>query len=192
MGTDEDVGYPADGEQPARQVKVDSFRMAATTVTNEQFAAFVDSTDYRTDAERYGWSFVFAGLLPDDFSPTRGVVQAPWWRQVHDAYWRHPEGPHSHVDIRGDHPVVHVSWHDARAYCHWAGARLPSEIEWEYAARGGLDRCRYPWGNDLTPAGQHRCNVWQGRFPSHNTAEDGWYGTAPADAYPPNGYGLYN
>ncbi len=192
MGTNEPEGYPADGEGPVRRVRLDPFWIDPLAVSNARFAAFVEATQYVTEAERYGWSFVFGGLLPDDFPDTRGVAQAPWWRQVFGADWRHPEGPQSSLVDRPDHPVVHVSWRDARAYCKWAGLRLPTEAEWEYAARGGLEQRRYPWGDELTPGGEHRMNVWQGRFPSQNTCEDGYYGTAPVDAFPPNGYGLYN
>jgi formylglycine-generating enzyme required for sulfatase activity len=192
MGSDAGLDYPGDGEGPARQVTVDSFRIDRYAVTNAQFARFVDATDHRTDAEQYGWSFVFAGLLPDDFVETRGVVGAEWWRQVFGADWRHPEGPHSSIDDRLDHPVLHVSWHDARAYCEWSGLRLPTEAEWEYAARGGLEGRQYPWGDELLADGRHRCNIWQGSFPRENTCDDGWYGTAPVTAYDPNGFGLHN
>ena len=192
MGTDDAVGYPADGEGPVHPVSLRPFWVDACAVTNARFQEFVASTGYATDAERSGWSFVFGGLLPDDFPETRGVAAAPWWRQVEGADWRHPEGPLSGIDGRMDHPVVHVSWHDAMAYCGWADARLPTEAEWEYAARGGLNQRRYPWGDELTPGGVHRCNIWQGRFPSVNTGEDGYYGTAPANAFQPNGFGLYN
>jgi formylglycine-generating enzyme required for sulfatase activity len=190
MGTGDTRG--ADGEGPVRPVTVDRFWIDAVTVTNERFGEFVDATGHQTDAERFGWSFVFGGLLPDDFPDTRGAAQAPWWRQVHGASWRHPEGPASSIEDRLDHPAVHVSWGDASAYCDWAGLRLPAEAEWEYAARGGLEQKRLPWGDELVPGGEHRMNIWQGTFPSHNTLEDGYLGTCPADAFPPNGHGLHN
>lgn len=192
MGTEDGEGFPSDGEGPVREVRLRAFRIDPTAVTNAQFAAFVDGTGYVTEAERFGWSFVFGGLLPDDFPETRGVAAAPWWREVFGASWRAPEGPQSDIDARGDHPVVHVSWNDAMAYCAWAGTRLPTEAEWEYAARGGREQARYPWGDELTPGGRHMCNIWQGTFPSKNTVDDGYYGTAPADAFEPNGFGLYN
>jgi formylglycine-generating enzyme required for sulfatase activity len=192
MGTDDDVGYAADGEGPARQIMIEPFWIEATAVTNERFARFVLATGHVTEAERFGWSFVFAGLLPADFLPTRGVDSAPWWRQVFGAQWRRPEGPHSSLDGRLDHPVVHVSWNDARAYCAWAGKRLPTEAEWERAARGGLEGKRFPWGDEETPGGKHRCNVWQGTFPTENTLADGFFGTAPVTTYAPNEFGLWN
>jgi len=192
MGTGDPGGHPADGEGPVHRVHVDPFRIDPHTVSNAAFRAFADATGHRTSAELIGWSFVFVGLLPAAHPSTRGLAQAPWWRQVFDASWHRPEGPHSNLDGRDDHPVVHVSWHDAQAYCAWAGLRLPLEAEWEYAARGGLVQRRFPWGDRLEPGGAHRMNVWQGRFPATNTMADGWYGTAPVDAFPPNGYGLHN
>jgi sulfatase modifying factor 1 len=192
MGTDAPGGYPADGEGPVHRVRLTPFRIDPQTVTNARFAAFVAATGHLTDAERYGWSFVFGGLLPDDFPPTRGVVDAPWWRQVDGADWRHPEGPQSDLGGREEHPVLHVSWNDAMAFCAWSGTRLPTEAEWEYAARGGRVRQRFPWGAELEPGGAHRMNVFQGVFPGGNTRADGYAGTAPADAFEPNDYGLYN
>jgi sulfatase modifying factor 1 len=192
MGTNDREGYPSDGEGPVRRINVRPFWIDATAVSNAEFDEFVTSTGYITEAERFGWSFVFSGLLPTDFPGTRAVALAPWWRQVHGACWRHPEGPQSHVEDRQDHPVVHISWNDARSYCRWAQKRLPTEAEWELAARGGLVQKRYPWGDQLTPGGEHRMNVWQGRFPDVNTLDDGYFGTAPVAAFAPNDYGLYN
>ena len=192
MGTGDPHGHPADGEGPVHRVRLDPFWIELVAVSNAAFMAFVDATGHRSSAELLGWSFVFAGLLPDDFPPTRGVARAPWWRQVFGADWRHPEGPQSDLAARPDHPVVHVSWHDAQAFCAWRGLRLPTEAEWEYAARGGRVQRAFPWGDQLVPDGTHRMNVWQGSFPATNTTTDGYYGTAPVDAFPPNGYGLHN
>ena len=192
MGSTDRYAYPDDGEGPLRRVRLDAFRVGPRAVSTAEFARFVGATGHVTEAERFGWSFVFAGLLPDDFPPTRGVQAAPWWRQVEGADWRRPEGPGSGVDDRRDHPVVHVSWNDAEAYCRWAEARLPTEAEWEYAARGGLEAKAFPWGDELEPGGEHWMNVWQGTFPRQNTLEDGFLGTCPTDSFPPNGYGLYN
>jgi sulfatase modifying factor 1 len=192
MGCDRREGHPSDGEGPSRLVDVAPFLIDLTAVSNARFARFVAATGYQTDAERAGWSFVFAGLLPDDFEPTRGVASAPWWRQVFGAGWRHPEGPQSEIATRDNLPVVHVSHNDALAFCQWAGKRLPDEAEWEKAARGGVEGARFPWGDDETPGGQHRCNVWQGTFPSDNATSDGFYGLAPVDAFRQNDFGLYN
>lgn len=192
MGGADADGHPGDGEGPVRAVRLDPFEIGVTTVTNEEFADFVSMTGHVTTAEASGWSFVFAGLLPDDFPDTRGVAAAPWWRQVFGADWSHPDGPQSDVADRGDHPVVHVSWFDAVAYCRWFGGRLPTEAEWEFAARGGHEQRRFPWGDELTPGGRHLANVWQGTFPAENTVDDGWYGTAPVRAYEPNGFGLFD
>ncbi|HEY6878757.1 MAG TPA: formylglycine-generating enzyme family protein [Polyangiales bacterium] len=192
MGGEPASGTPGDGELPVHAVTLRSFAIDAYATSNRDFAKFVAATSYRTDAERSGWSFVFHLLLPSDFPPTRGVLAAPWWRLVEGACWCRPEGPSSDLEGRLDHPVVHVSWNDALAFARWAGKRLPTEAEWEYAARGGLARARFPWGDSLTAGGRHNCNVWQGRFPDFNTSDDGYFGTAPVHAYEPNGYGLYN
>ncbi|MCW2544253.1 MAG: hypothetical protein JWM40_1805 [Frankiales bacterium] len=186
MGEESDWSYPADGEGPVRPVSVEPFALDSTSVTNDRFAAFVDATGYVTDAERLGWSFVFAGLLPDDFPDTRGVAAAPWWRQVEGASWRTPEGPHSDVGQRSDHPVVQVSARDAAAFAAWAGKRLPTEAEWEYACRAGSS-ATFPWGDELEPDGTPQANVWQGAFPTSPTT-----GTCAVDAFSPNAFGLFN
>lgn len=195
MGTDDPHGFPADGEGPVRPVTLSPFAVDPFPVTNADFAAFVRATGYQTDAERFGWSFVFWGHIPEDRFDRLvedTAAPAPWWCKVPGACWRQPEGPGSHIEERSQHPVVHVSWNDANAYAAWAGRALPTEAQWEYAARGGLEQRLYPWGDELTPNGRHLCNIWQGEFPLRDTAEDGYAGTCPVDAFPPNGFGIYS
>jgi formylglycine-generating enzyme required for sulfatase activity len=195
MGTDFAEGFPQDGEGPIRAVTLDPFLTDSTPVTNDRFAEFIAATNYRTEAQTFGWSFVFWKHIPKqryNELVEDTVAAVPWWCKVPGAYWNAPEGPGSNVDARGDHPVVHVSWNDAAAYAAWSGLRLPTEAEWEYAARGGLEQKLYPWGDKLRPNGEHRCNIWQGHFPNEDTADDGYAGTSPVDAFPPNGFGLYS
>ena len=194
MGTEDPGGFPADGEGPVRSVHVNSFYIDTCAVTNTEFEQFARETGYRTDAERFGWSFVFHMFVGAKARRTaeQAAAEAPWWWVINGAYWRRPDGPGSNLKQRWNHPATHISWNDATAYCQWAGKRLPTEAEWEYAARGGLSQKRYAWGDELTPGGQHQCNIWQGAFPDDNSADDGYKGTAPVDAYEPNGYGLYN
>ncbi|OSP54794.1 formylglycine-generating enzyme family protein [Pseudoruegeria sp. SK021] len=193
LGTQQEV-IPDDGESPLRPVTVAPFRMSATTVTNAEFAQFVDATGYVTEAERFGWSFVFWLNLADKTTATQGVAGIEWWRKVDGANWRDISGPGTQsAECHPDHPVVQVSWNDARAYAAWVGGRLPTEVEWEHAARGGRGDVRYPWG-DTPPedTGFLPCNIWQGRFPDANTGADGYVTTAPAQSFAPNEFGFYN
>lgn len=194
MGTNSSEGFPADGEGPVRKVSVNEFYISPYTVTNADFQAFVEQTGYKTEAERFGWSYVFHLLASEEVKAKVEQVPhgLPWWLPVEGAAWNKPEGPDSSIEDRMNHPVVHVSWHDAEAFCQWSGTRLPTEAEWEFAARGGMIQKTFPWGDLLKPDGKHRCNIWQGKFPDVNHASDGYIGTAPVDAYEPNGYGLYN
>lgn len=194
MGTDDREGFASDGEGPVREVELSPFYIDPCAVTNAEFARFVRETGYVTESERFGWSYVFHLFVSEETAKTvtRSVQRTPWWWVVEGASWDHPEGPDSDIRDRMNHPVVQVTYNDAAAYCDWAGKRLPTEAEWEYAARGGLEQKRYPWGDELKPNGEHRCNIWQGKFPTVNHRSDGYAGTAPVDAYEPNGYGLYN
>ncbi len=183
-----------DGESPLRRKTIDSFYIGETAVTNAQFAAFVTDTGYVTETEKFGWSFVFHSHVPTTLKHTPEVVGLPWWRRVDGANWYDVLGADSHdAHWHADHPVVHVTWNDARAFATWAGGRLPTEIEWEHAARGGSGDSPYYWGEaepndtDFFP-----CNIWQGQFPHLNLSKDGYDRTAPAKSFAPNGYGLYN
>jgi formylglycine-generating enzyme len=188
-GRDPDANVQ-DGEGPVRRVELSAFAIDRYAVTNADFSGFVAATGYVTTAERAGWSFVFGGSGGTD--RRLQASGAPWWHAVSGANWHDPEGPGSGVDARPRHPVVHVSWDDANAYCTWVGGGLPTEAQWEAAARGGRQQTRFPWGEELEEGGRHHCNVWQGEFPTLDVAADGHVGTAPVDAYEANGYGLCN
>ena len=177
-----------------RRKRVKPFRMGATSVTNAQFAEFAESTGFVTEAERFGWSFVFWSHVSGSVGPTQGVASVEWWRRVDGATWRDVNGPGTFDTAwKPDHPVVHVSWNDARAYARWVSGRLPTEAEWEHAARGGLKDVRFPWGDDEPDDRQFfPCNIWQGKFPERDLGLDGFTATAPAQSFLPNGYGLYN
>lgn len=194
VGEDRAVANPGDGEGPVRPVDLPAFLADRTAVTNAAFAGFVSATGYVTEAERAGWSFVFmAQAHPEAAIVADEQTSAPeWWLAVRGACWHAPDGAGSSLHGRYDHPVVHVSWNDAVAFARFVGKRLPMEAEWEVAARGGLQRAVYSWGDELHPGGRHMCNIWQGRFPLSNVAEDGYLATAPARSFPPNGFGLYN
>jgi formylglycine-generating enzyme required for sulfatase activity len=199
MGSNLD--YPE--EAPARPVSVGAFRIDVHPVTNRQFAEFVAATGYVTTAETAPDPAQYPGLPPEFAKPgslvfrkTRGPVDLhdvrQWWEFRLGADWRHPLGPGSSLDGLSEHPVVHVTAADAEAYARWAGKALPTEAEWEYAARGGLEAAKYAWGDELAPGGAMLANYWQGRFPYENTREDGWERTSPVGSYPANGHGLYD
>jgi formylglycine-generating enzyme required for sulfatase activity len=209
MGTNDKESFP--NERPAHLVTLEGFWIDKHDVTNAEFTKFVEATGYLTTAERtVDWEELKKELppgtpKPDDsalapgslvFTPTASSVPlndlSAWWRWVKGANWRHPEGPQSSIQGRENHPVVQVSWYDATAYAQWAGKRLPTEAEWEFAARGGVESKRYVWGNDFMPDGRYMANTWQGVFPVRDTGEDGFVGTSPAGSFPANGYGLYD
>jgi len=198
-------------ERPEHLVGMDAFWIDVKNVTNEQFAAFVRSTNYKTTAEQpIDWEQIKKSLppgtpKPDErmlqpgslvFSPPDGPVDLQhmenWWKWVHGASWQHPAGPDSDIKGLEQHPVVQISWHDALAYATWAGKRLPSEAEWEYAARGGREGNRYAWGDQLTVDGKSMANTWTGDFPYRNDVSDGFKGTSPVGSFPANGYGLHD
>jgi sulfatase modifying factor 1 len=194
-------GFP--DAQPSHRVAVTGFWMDVTEVTNEEFARFVTATGYVTVAEKAPTAEQIPGAPPEAlvpgsvvFTPPQGPVPlddfTAWWSYVPGADWRHPHGPSSDLRGRERFPVVQVAFDDALAYCRWAGKRLPTEAEWEWAARGGLMGKRYPWGDEATPGGRWQANAFQGRFPQQDTAEDGFSGLAPVRQYPANGYGLHD
>jgi sulfatase modifying factor 1 len=190
-------------ERPVREVSVDGFWMDRYEVTNDDFAAFVKATGYVTVAERPLNPADFPGapaenLVPGSmvFQKSRGPVNlrdySKWWAWVPGANWRHPAGPASSLDGLGRHPVVHVAYEDVEAFARWAGKELPTEAEWEFAARGGLDGATFPWGDEESPGGKPMVNAWQGEFPWQNLLTDGFEGTSPVGAFPANGYGLHD
>jgi len=190
-------------EAPAQRVTVDGFWIDRTPVTNRQFTRFVIATGHKTNAEIPPDPKHYPGALPHMLYAGSLVFERPhstydlrdwsqWWTFMKGAYWRHPYGPMSSINVLNDHPVVHVSYADALAYARWAGKELPTEAEWEFAARGGLDGAEFAWGDELMPGGVHMANIWQGEFPLHNLHEDGYERTSPVAAFPPNGYGLHD
>lgn len=196
MGDAQNDGRRGDGESPVHPVTIGAFEIDTTSVTNDDFARFVAATGYRTEAETFGYSAVFHAALEAADEDIVGQPPAtPWWFGVRGADWRHPGGPLSSLEDKADHPVVHVSWNDAIAYCAWAERALPTEAQWEVASRGGLESARYPWGDDLGASdGQAhgwRTNIFQGTFPTTNTLDDGFLTTAPVHTFAPNAYGLW-
>jgi formylglycine-generating enzyme len=209
MGTDEELAY--DHERPAQNVRLNGFWISTTEVTNRQYKKFVDATGYQTVAERKPtWEELSRQLPPGTPKPSDDLLVAgslvfvrpdspvtlndysQWWMFVPGADWQHPEGPESNLEGRWDHPVVHMAYEDAQAYCEWAGQRMPTEAEWELASRGGKTKARYGWGDELTPQGKNMANIFQGSFPFNDLKEDGFAGTSPVKSFAPNGYGVYD
>ena len=194
MGTDEPF-YPTDGEGPSRLIWLDEFKISKFSVTNSEFAEFVEATGYVTDAETYGWSYVFNGFVAEAVASQQlaGIASsAPWWLAIEGAYWFRPFGDSQNIEALLNHPVVHVTHTDALEFCRWSGYKLPTEAQWEKASRGGLTGKLFPWGNELLEGKQHNTNIWQGEFPQLNTKEDGFFGTAPVNSFKPNDFGLHN
>lgn len=209
MGSEDPTGLPHGGPdrmkdaRPIHRVTVDGFWIDRTEVTNDEFTRFADETKYVTVAERKPTAAQYPGAPPENlvagsvvFTPPKAAVPLNnhyrWWAYVKGANWRHPEGPESNLTKRGHFPVVHIAFEDAEAFCRWAGKRLPTEAEWEFAARGGLVKKLYPWGDELQPNGKWMTNIWQGKFPIQNTAADGFAGVAPVAQFPANAYGLHD
>ena len=194
MGTD-DPFYPTDGEGPSRLIWLDEFKISKFTVTNSEFVEFVEATGYVTEAEIYGWSYVFNGFIDDVAASKKSTgvaTSAPWWLAIEGAYWFKPFGNSQTIETLLDHPVVHISHTDALEFCRWSGYKLPTEAQWEKASRGGLTGRLFPWGDELLEGEKHNTNIWQGEFPQLNTQDDGFFGTAPINSFNPNNYGLYN
>ncbi|XP_060080959.1 formylglycine-generating enzyme-like [Ylistrum balloti] len=194
MGTNEPV-FVADGEGPERLVNVNSFYLDKYEVSNAEFELFVNATNYKTEAETFGNSFVMDKYVSEEVMKDikQAVQGAPWWVPVDGADWRHPYGIDSSIKKIMDHPVLHVSWNDAVAFCKWMTKRLPTEAEWEYACRGEKVGRLFPWGNNVNPKKEHWMNIWHGEFPNSNTADDGYETTAPVTAFPEqNKFGLKN
>lgn len=190
IGTDRPA-LKSDGEGPRRPVRLKPFGLERHAVTNARFARFVEATGFVTEAEQFGWSFVFQMFLDERLSAP-APIDTPWWRKIDGACWRRPEGFESTIVGRDNHPAVHISWNDARAFAQWCGGRLPTEAEWEHAARGGAGDRRFPWGDEEPNDQRTLCNIWQGRFPDLNTVADGYAGTAPVESFAPSPDGLYN
>lgn len=191
MGAVDNEGFPEDHEKPRTKVNIPDFYITDTTITNADFKRFVDETNYISEAEAAGWSFVFYGLLNSENTDAQKVPDTPWWRIVKGASWKHPYGPKSSINDLMDHPVIHISRNDALVFCKWSKTRLPSEAEWEYAARGGNNDLIYPWGNKLVDNKGYHANTWQGSFPNNNDKSDGFFGTAPVYSFEPNNFDLY-
>lgn len=194
IGTNEPI-FHSDREMPEHIVQTNGFYIDKFEVSNAEFSKFIDDTGYVTYAEKFSDSFVFQEFLSKSLREIYRdyrVANAIWWYKINNTFWKQPNGPESSIDDRMNHPVVHVSWFDAQAYCKWKSKRLPTEIEWEIACRGGKKSKLYPWGNKLMPQNKHWLNIWQGEFPAGNTADDGYQSTCPVDQFKQNDFGLYN